>query len=416
MLLLYRIIINIVLIISPLILIPRIINKKETPKSFFEKIGNIRKKRVSKGKLIWIHGSSVGEILGAVPLIEKLEKRKDISQILITSNTVSSSKVIEGLRLNKIIHQFFPIDTNILSRKFLNYWKPNLAIFIESEIWPNMVLEINRQKIPLILLNARFTKKTFKRWSSIKIFSKRIISKFDLCLPQNNETNIYLKKLGAYKIKKAGNLKFCEPKISINKNNKIFSKNFLNQKKILFCAVSTHYNEENFCAKIHSESKKIFNNISTIIIPRHVNRSFEIKNNLEKIGLNVQLHSLSSNINGNTDIYLVDTYGETKKFLNLCNIAFLGGSLVDYKGHNPMEAARLGLKVIHGKYISNHLESYEILKKIKISKKINNVREALNFIKASTKNKSNSKKARRKLIKIGKIILSNNFKETCKYI
>ena len=414
MLLFYRIVINLVFLLSPFILAIRMISKKETLKSFIEKTAIVSKKKV-KGKLIWLHGSSVGEILGAIPLIEKLEKRKDIKQILITSNTLSSAKILEKLKLKKIVHQFFPIDTKILSKKFLNHWKPELAIFIESEIWPNMILEINKQKIPIILLNARFTKKTFDRWKYLKTFSKFIFSKFDLCLTQNDETNYYLNKLGAKKIKKAGNLKFCEPKLSLNTNTKIVSKNILSPKKILFCAVSTHYDEENFCGKIHKEFKNFSNNITTIIIPRHIHRSFEIKSDLEKIGLTVQLHSLNKNLNSKTDIYLVDTYGETRKFLNLSKIAFLGGSIVDFKGHNPMEAARLGLKVIHGKYISNHKEAYDLLKKIKISKKINSLRDALFFIKNS-KNKNISHNAKIKLNKIGKNILLNNYKETCKYI
>ena len=378
----------------------------------------MNKKKKIKGKLIWLHGSSVGEILGSIPLIEKLEKRRDVKQILITSNTLSSAKILEKLKLKKIVHQFFPIDTNIISKKFLNYWKPELAIFIESEIWPNMILEINKQKIPLILLNARFTKKSFNRWKSVKYFSKLIISKFDLCLVQNDETKNYLQRLGAHKVKKPGNLKFCDSisSISVNRYKKVISKKFLNSKKILFCAVSTHYDEEIFCGKIHKDSKNIFNNITTIIIPRHINRSIKIKNDLEKIGLKVQLHSLSKKLNINTDIYLVDTYGETLKFLNISSIAFLGGSLVDYKGHNPMEAARLGIKILHGRHISNHKEAYELLKRINVSKKINNIKEAILFIKKNIYKNKKSKKTKKQLNKIGKTILLSNFKETCRYI
>ncbi len=415
MLLLYRIIIFIVFFFSPLILIFRLINKKETYQSFLDKVGKIKNKRTTRGKLIWFHGSSVGEILGVIPLIEKLENKKDIKQILITSNTLSSSKIISNLNLKKVVHQFFPIDTNFLSKNFINFWKPDLAVFVESEFWPNMILEINKKKIPLILLNARFTKKSFNRWKSVKYFSKLIISKFDLCLAQNDETKKYLQRLGAHKVKKAGNLKFCDSvsSISANKNKKVIFKNFLNSKKILFCAVSTHYDEEIFCGQIHKDSKNIFNNITTIIIPRHINRSNEIKNDLEKMGLKVQLHSLNQKLKVNTDIYLVDAYGETLKFLNISRIAFLGGSLVDYKGHNPMEAARLGIKILHGKHISNHKEAYELLKRINISKKINNISEALFFIKTSI---YKNKKAKKQLNKIGKTILLSNFKETCRYI
>ena len=142
MLLLYRIIIFVVFFFSPLILVFRLINKKETYQSFLDKVGKIKNKRTTRGKLIWFHGSSVGEILGVIPLIEKLENKKDIKQILITSNTLSSSKIISNLNLKKVVHQFFPIDTNFLSKNFIKFWKPDLAIFIESEFWPNMILEI----------------------------------------------------------------------------------------------------------------------------------------------------------------------------------------------------------------------------------------------------------------------------------
>ena len=416
MLLFYRIIIFLVFFLSPLILVFRLINKKETLKSFFEKVGKSNNKRIRQGKILWFHGSSVGEILGIIPLIEKLEAKKNIKQILITSNTLSSYKIISKLPLKKVVHQFFPIDTNFLTKKFINFWKPDVAIFVESEIWPNMILQIKKQKIPLVLLNARFTKKSFLRWKLIKHFSRFIMSKFDICLAQNNETIGYLKKLGAKNIKKAGNLKFCESKLAKKENKKNIFNSFLNSKKILFCAVSTHYDEEIFCGKIHKDSKNTFKNTTTVIIPRHINRSSEIKNDLEKIGLKVQLHSLGENLKNDTDIYLVDAYGETLKFLKLCKIAFLGGSLVDFRGHNPMEAARLGIKVLHGKYTSNHKEAYDVLKKIKVSKKINNTRDALIFIKTVKITKEKTQKTKKQLNNIGKIILSSNFKEICKYI
>ena len=152
----YRIIINFLFLISPLIFLIRIIKKKEHPKRFKEKFGIFSEKR-RKGKLIWFHGSSVGELLSVIPLIEVLESRKDISQILITSNTFSSSKVISKLNLKKTTHQFFPIDTNFLALKFLSYWKPHAVFFIESEIWPNHIKAIKENNIPLVLINARIT-------------------------------------------------------------------------------------------------------------------------------------------------------------------------------------------------------------------------------------------------------------------
>ena len=191
-----------------------------------------------------------------MPLIENLEKKKNIKQILLTSNTLSSAKIFANFKLKKTTHQFLPIDSNFITKKFLNYWKPSLAIFIESEIWPNMILNLKNRKTPLILLNARITKKTYKKWKKISFFSRSIFNKFDICLAQNNETKNYLKKLGAKNIKKLGNLKFSETSLkNINKINKD-TKKFFDLKRILFGAISTHQDEEMFCAKMHVDLKK----------------------------------------------------------------------------------------------------------------------------------------------------------------
>ena len=415
MLFLYRILINFTLLISPIIIIFRIIKNKEHPKRFLEKYSIPSKKRKS-GKLVWFHGSSVGETLSVVPLIEKLEKDKNIDNILLTSNTLSSSKVFENLKFKKTIHQFFPIDSEVVINKFLNYWKPSLAIFIESEIWPNMVLNIKKRDINLILLNARITKKTFKNWKRIITFASSLLSKFNICLSQNDETVNYLKKLGATNIKKIGNLKFSETNVKkINSINK-YKYNFLTKKKILFCAVSTHDNEEILCSKIHSKLKKKFKDGITFIIPRHAHRAAKIKNDLEERGLVVYLHSSSNKIEKQTDIYIVDTYGETQSFMNICDIVFLGGSLIKHGGQNPLEAARLGCKVIHGPHIYNFTEVYNLLNKINISSKIKNMSQAKFEILKIINSKSNLDKNFKKLNKLGKKILFHNMIEIKKYI
>ncbi len=162
MLLIYNLLIYIVIILSPFIILFRLIKGKEDLYRFKEKFCFFTKKR-GKGNLIWFHGSSVGEILSIIPLIEKLEKKKSIDKILVTSSTLSSSKVLSKFKLKKTIHQFFPIDSNTLTIKFLNYWNPSIAIFIESEIWPNMIVNIKKKSLPLILLNARITKKTYNK-------------------------------------------------------------------------------------------------------------------------------------------------------------------------------------------------------------------------------------------------------------
>ena len=414
MLFFYRLTINFIFLISPIIIIYRIYKKKEDPKRFLEKIGKFNKKNTNNN-LIWFHGSSVGEILSIIPLIEKLEKRKNIKKILITSNTLSSAKIIKKLKLKKTFHQFFPLDTEFLVEKFLNHWKPKVVFFIESEIWPNMIIKIKEKNIPLILLNARITKKSFQKWSSVISFSKKIFNEFDLCLGQNNKTCNYLKILGAKNIKKIGNLKFSQSRSELKNKQNTKIKKILRNKKIIFSAISTHKGEELFCGKVHANLKKKYKNIISIIIPRHVHRAHEIKQELNANGLRVHLHTSNKTINSKTDIYLVDTFGETKSFLKLSKIAFMGKSIYAKGGQNPLEAARLGNRIIHGPNIENFIEVYDFLKKQEISTKIKSYKGLENLVFKFDRKKNYSQQIIKKLSYIGNQILINNEKEINKY-
>ena len=405
MLFFYRILINLVLLLSPIIILFRIIKKKEHPTRFLEKLGISSKNRM-QGKVIWFHGSSVGEVLSIMPLIERLEKNSKIKQIVITSSTLSSSKVLEKYKLNKTVHQFFPIDANLIIKKFLNYWKPTAVFFVESEIWPNTIQNLHKRNIKIALLNARITNKTFTKWFKFKIFSKDIFNKFDLCLCQNKETKLYLKKLGTKNIKNLGNLKFSESK-KIKKINKIKNFKLLNNKNILFGGISTHYDEEIFCGKVHLELKNKYKKFISIIIPRHVNRAESIKNDLENLKLKVHLHSSKINIENDTDIYLVDTYGETKSFLNMCKVVYLGGSIIKRGGQNPLEAARSGCKVIHGSNVDNFKEIYALLNNIGVSSKINGVKDAKIKIIKNLKTNVKQKKNIVKINQLGRKILNS---------
>ena len=201
--LIYSFLVYIVIILSPIIIIYRILKKKESPIRFFEKF-SLNKKRRRKGKLIWFHCSSVGEFLSVVPLIQELEKIKNIKQILVTTSTLSSSKIFDKLRFKKTLHQFYPLDNVHIINNFLNYWKPSSVIFVQSEIWPNMISQIKKRDIKVILINARMSQKSFGRWFSFKYYSKNIFQKFDYIYPQNKETFSYFKKLGINKLKFLG--------------------------------------------------------------------------------------------------------------------------------------------------------------------------------------------------------------------
>ena len=413
---LYRLIINTILILSPIIIIFRILKNKEDPIRFKEKLGIFEKKNI-KGKLIWFHGSSVGEILSIIPLVEKFEKNKNIKNILITSNTFSSSKVLKKFRLKKTIHQFLPIDSKILVKKFLSNWEPSVAIFIESEIWPNFINEINRKEIPLILINARMTKKTFLKWNNLKNFSKSIFNKFNLTLSQNKETMFFLKKLGSKNIKNFGNLKFSENK-SI-KNNNIKSKKllkFFKSKNFVFGGISTHSGEEEFCGKIQTLIKYKIKNSLTVIIPRHIDRCADIIMRLQNLGLKVHLHSDKSNIDKKTDIYLVDSFGETNSFINQCNIVFLGGSVIKRGGQNPLEAIRLKCKVLHGPYTYNFSEVYALLRNLNLCFLVRHPNEVINHLNFTKNKKNKINKNFINLNSLGKKILKDNYNEVLKYI
>ena len=404
----YKILINLVFFFSPIIIIFRIFKGKEDTSRFKEKIGFFSKKR-NKGKLIWFHGASVGEIQSIIPLLERFEKNKEIRQILVTSNTVSSSFIIKNLKFKKTIHQFFPIDCNFISKKFLNYWKPTKAFFIDSEIWPNTINNLYKRNIPIFLLNGRITKKSFRRWKFFSYFAKSIFGKFYLCLSSNTETKKYLKKLGAKNIKFIGNLKFSQSENEKTNLNKDLI-NLINSKKA-WCASSTHYNEEELCGMAHIRLKKRFKNILTIIIPRHINRINSIKADLQNLDLKIHLDEPKKKISPDTDIYLVNSYGKTKLFYKVCKNIFLGGSLIEHGGQNPLEATRYGCKVLHGPNVSNFREIYKFLNKKKLSKKISNQDQLINCVIKYINSKNNSKKIIKDLHLIGMNILNKTYKE-----
>tara|TARA_B100001093_G_scaffold412943_1_gene402713 strand:- start:83 stop:1315 length:1233 start_codon:yes stop_codon:yes gene_type:complete len=406
----YKILINIIFFFSPLILIIRLIKGKEDTKRYKEKLGFFSKKR-REGNLIWFHGASVGEIQSILPLIEKFEKNKSINQILITSNTVSSSKIIQKYKLKKITHQFFPIDCNSISKKFINYWKPSKVFFIDSEIWPNTINNLSKKKIPIILLNGRITKKTVSRWLFFPSFAKSLFDKFKLCLSSSIQSKKYLKKLGATNIKFLGNLKFSQsenPSLELNEN----LKRFIHSKKS-WCASSTHFNEEKFCGLVHIKLKKKYKNLLTIIIPRHINRVKSIENELNNLNLKVHLDEPPKKINANTDIYLVNSYGKTKSFYKECKNVFLGGSMIRHGGQNPLEAVRYGCKIFHGPNIFNFQEIYEFLKKKSLSRKVVNNQNLANLLLLNFKKKTQHKKIIGSLNLIGKNILDKTYKEIC---
>jgi len=404
----YRILINLIFFLSPIIILIRLLQRKEDPLRFKEKLGFFSKKKI-KGKLIWFHGASVGEILSVIPLVEKLEKNKEIEQILITSNTLSSSKILSKLRLKKTIHQFFPIDTNYNVNKFLRYWDPSIAIFIDSEIWPNMLTNIKKKSISLMLINARITKKSYKKWKFFSSSAKKIFQNFDICLSSSLTSKNYLKLLGAKKISYIGNLKFTQSEKATGELSNNLKKFFLTKK--IWCASSTHKLEEKICANIHKKLKVKYKNLLTVIIPRHIHRTKKIIKEIKEMDLKIHLHDSKKKIDKETDIYLVNSFGQTKSFFKICKTVFLGGSIIKHGGQNPLEAARYGCQILHGPNIWNFKEIYNLLEANKVSYKVKTPNQLAFNVENILNNKKNSKNLQLKIKNLGSKILNSTLNE-----
>ena len=406
---------------APIYLYFRKLRKKEDSKRYKEKLSKINIVR-DEGFLIWFHVASVGEAMSILPLIENCIQEKKIDKILITSITLSSGKILEKRfsQNPKVIHQFLPLDVPVLTNKFLDHWKPNLSIFIDSEVWPNLIFDISKRKIPLLLINARITKKSFLRWKLVVNFAKKIFEKFDLCLASNEESEGFLKILGAKNIKNYGNLKFS--KIKTDLNNKLDS-DFLNKiaNRKIWCSASTHPTEEILCAKSHLKIKKKYNNILTILIPRHIDRVKTIYEELSKLNIKIVLSSNLSQVDAKTDVLLVDSYGESLKFYNISKYVLLGKSLVTSlrkdSGQNPIEPARLGCKIFHGPYVSNFVEIYKYLNKLGVTKEINSSDElSLSLVEEFRDDKPKKLEISAKIENYGQNILNSVTMEIKKYI
>ena len=327
----------------------------------------------------------------------------------MTTSTLTSSKLFMKFKFRKTIHQFYPIDSDFISKRFLNFWKPNLAIFIDSEIWPNMLMNLKEKSIGRILLNARISKRSYKKWKKLGKFSKSIFQIFDYTYPQNLESKYHLQRFGVNKIKTLGNLKFSQSNYNIYKSNKNFD-NFLKTKKI-WCAASTHPGEEEICISVYQKLLKKYSNLILVLIPRHVDRVGDIKKFMIKFDLKYHIHSQKNVINKDTKIYIVDTYGETGFFFKKCKIVFLGKSLTVDGGQNPLEPARDNCLIIHGPHITNFKEIYDNLDNKKIAFKINNSNQLYKKIESLLKKNNKKFKENNKIHLIGSKILKRNLNE-----
>lgn len=322
----------------------RIRINKDNENSIAEKMARLMPKKPA-GKLIWFHAVSVGETISILPLISELMQKKDVT-ILLTSTTLTSAKIAKEKLPKNAIYQFLPFDFKKNVQKFLNYYKADIAIFTESELWPNFITEIHKQNIPLILLNARISDKgKVKNYLYKKCFSN-LLEKFSLILAQEEQDLARFRALNLNNISLIGNLKLDAPPLTHNEKELTKLRKQTKGRK-LFLAVSTHQGEEKILADLHHKLRLALPNLLTIIIPRHPERKNEIINSLKE-SVAITIRSENETITNRTDIYLADTIGELGLFYQLCDISFIGGSLIKRGGHNPYEALRLNNITITG--------------------------------------------------------------------
>ena len=390
--LLYNLFITILYIPYICIIYFRIFLKKEHKSKYKEKIF-LNKHTRPKGFLFWFHVASIGELNSIFPIIDFYIKKNNKYNFIITSITLSSFYEYKKKygNNNRVHHQFLPYDFEPLIENFFRNWKPDFVSFVDSEIWPNFILKIKKKKLPFVLLNARITNKSFKRWFLIKNFAKKLFNSFSLCIASSEETKNYLNFLNAKKTKFFGNIKFCSS-INILKKFNSDEINPIKDKKT-WCAISTHNGEEIICANIHKILKKTQNDLLTIIIPRHIHRNKKICLELKKMGLKVQIKNENQPFDKSAEIILVNYFGSVKKYLNSFKQVFIGKSflkkLKKVGGQNPIDAVKFGCSVYHGPYVSNfkeiykHLDtnkfSYEVQTPEELEKKlIENFKEKLN--------------------------------------
>jgi 3-deoxy-D-manno-octulosonic-acid transferase len=387
----------------------RILKKKESPIRFKEKLGITNAQR-QDGYLMWFHCASIGELKSIFPIIDHYVKK---NRILLTTSTLSSSEIFYKKYSNNknIIHQFAPIDSPQIVKRFFLKWKPNIIFFTDSELWPNQIFYAKNNNITIILLNGRISKKSFSRWKLFKITMREILKSFKLILCNGNQSRDYLNYFKTNNIETIGNLKFIISENVVSENED----NINIQKRIIFIALSTHDTEEEFCIKAHISLKLKYPNLLTLIIPRHINRISKIEGVIKKLKLKSLTQDSLSDIKDDIDILIINTYGNTQKFLKLSRYIFIGGSLINHGGQNPIEVAYNNSFIFHGPYIYNFIEIYNFLNKENISFEVRTKKELIDLIeKIINTNQGNNIKD--KIIKIGDEILSSTIKKLDQYI
>lgn len=304
------------------------------------------------GPVAWLHAASVGEAQSALVLIERLLAENPDLKMLVTTGTVTSASHLKDRLPDRSFHQYLPLDCPQWVKRFLNHWKPDLAIWMESELWPNLVTATIGRDIPALLVNARMSASSLRIWQRMDGMAKKLISGFRLCLAQTDDQVVRLRKLGAMNISCVGNLKYSAAPLAVVEPDLEALQCEIGTRPV-WVAASTHDGEEVLVSNAHTALLSNIPELLTIIVPRHPRRAVKIETMLSQRGHNCIRRSTGKPIELDTAIYIADTLGELGLFYRLVRIAYIGGSMARHGGHNPLEAAQLGCAVIHGPDMEN---------------------------------------------------------------
>ncbi len=310
-----------------------------------------------QGKLVWIHGASVGESLSVLPLLESLKAQMPDARFLATTGTTTSAALMAERLPEDAMHQFIPLDHPDFVRSFLDHWRPDAAIFVESEFWPNLILQARKATPFMALINGRMSPKSFSDWQSQPNAIRFILSSFDLILGQDRKNADRLKTLSGREAGMFGNLKNAAAPLPADSGDAEQLQDWIGG-RTRWLAASTHPGEEEIIVAAHQQLVKEYPDLLTIIAPRHPERGEDVGALAEKAGAAPAMRSRGDAISADTQFYIADTLGELGLFYRLSDIAFVGGSITPKGGHNPLEPARLGASILHGPETFNFVETY----------------------------------------------------------
>jgi 3-deoxy-D-manno-octulosonic-acid transferase len=363
----YRLLSSVAAPFAPLLLARRLKRGKEIGARIAERHGDSGSVR-PPGALVWLHGASVGELASALPLIERIAQHE--VNVLVTTGTVTSSE-LAGRRLPPgVIHQFLPLDAPRFMRRFLNRWEPDLALFVESDLWPNMMIETSKRGVPMILVNGRLSENSFRRWRYLPKTIVNLLGRFDLCLARTPADAMRLSELGAPRVVTTGNLKLDVPAPPADPVRLKALADAIGARPVM-AASSTHNGEDALVIEAHARLRANFPGLLTLIAPRHPERGPGVLEIAQAAGLTAALRSRGEMPNAKTDIYIADTMGELGLIYRLAPVVFVGGSLVRHGGQNPIEPAKLGAAILHGPHVWNFAEIYDALDQARGAEPVN---------------------------------------------